>query len=219
MTSPALDGRTLKIHGFAYWVTSSAWGQGGGKVCLRIRNTLRDGSLEPELCILVVWIACSTAGEVASEHHLGMAMARGGTEPALSDLPVRGHAVAARMQRAESKHGAGMALGSGFLEQIQCGGSGGRSAAAVEHHLRERDLGVRQAGISLPCEPDACCLEVGGARFIDDDADSRNRGAGGLGLAPFFAPQADQGGLVATHDYPGIRTANKAAANRAKSPT
>ena len=25
MTSPALDGRTLKIHGFAYWVTSSAW--------------------------------------------------------------------------------------------------------------------------------------------------------------------------------------------------
>ena len=33
-----------------------------------------------------------------------------------------------------------------------------------------------------------------------------------LGLAPFLAPEADQGGFVAAHDDPGIRAADKGAA-------
>src|SRR5262249_37886553 len=33
-----------------------------------------------------------------------------------------------------------------------------------------------------------------------------------LGLAPFFAPEADQGGLVATHYNPGVRAADEGAA-------
>jgi len=32
-----------------------------------------------------------------------------------------------------------------------------------------------------------------------------------LGLAPFFAPQAHQGGLIVTHDDPGIRAADEKA--------
>ena len=30
-----------------------------------------------------------------------------------------------------------------------------------------------------------------------------------LGLAPFLAPQADQGGFIAAHDDPGVRAAYK----------
>ena len=30
-----------------------------------------------------------------------------------------------------------------------------------------------------------------------------------LGLAPFFAPEAEQSGLIAAHDNPGVRAANK----------
>jgi hypothetical protein len=30
-----------------------------------------------------------------------------------------------------------------------------------------------------------------------------------LGLAPFFAPDAEQGGFIVAHDHPGVRAADK----------
>jgi hypothetical protein len=61
----------------------------------------------------------------------------------LGGWPVRGHAVATGMQRAERKHRPGMALGSCFLEQPERGGGGDR-------HAR----------VSCPDEPSAGRLEI-----------------------------------------------------------
>jgi hypothetical protein len=35
-----------------------------------------------------------------------------------------------------------------------------------------------------------------------------------LGLAPFFAPEADEGDFVVAHDYPGVRAADEKASFR-----
>jgi hypothetical protein len=91
-----------------------------GQVGLRLRDALGDGPFQPNLGILIVLITGSTATEIATQHHLGMSVPEFGSssEPLLGEWPVRRHAVAAGVERAERKHRAGMTVGSCFLEQV-----------------------------------------------------------------------------------------------------
>ena len=62
------------------------------------------------------------------------------------------------------------------------------------------------AGIALV--PGAVEVLGGGPELHDEVAGQVLR----LGLAPFLAPQADQGGFIAAHDDPGVRAADEAPA-------
>ncbi len=53
-----------------------------------------------------------------------------------------------------------MAFRSRLPEQIERDGRRGRTAAAVQRHLRERDLSVGQADVGRPREPGARLLEI-----------------------------------------------------------
>ena len=67
------------------------------------------------------------------------------------------------------------------------------------------DVGEDLAGIAFVPAP---------VQGFGDDAKLDDEVAGevlGLDLAPFFPPQAEQGGLVIAHDDAGVRAADKAA--------
>ena len=68
------------------------------------------------------------------------------------------------------------------------------------------DVGDPPAGIALV--PGAVELLGRGPELHDEVAGQVLR----LGLAPFLAPEADQGRLVAAHDDPGVRAADEGAA-------
>src|SRR5262249_34110343 len=82
------------------------------------------------------------------------------------------------------------------------GGGHPRNRRMLDVALHVPDLA---AGIML--EPEAIELFRGPSELHDEVVREILR----LGLAPFLAPKADQGGFIAAHDDAGVRAANKSA--------
>ena len=92
---------------------------------------------------------------------MAVALLGGGTKPALGGRAIGGNLVTAAMKRTERKHRADMSLGGRLFEQGKPAGHVLRAAPAVQHHLRERDLGILHPGLARAGEPTPGLLEIG----------------------------------------------------------
>ena len=86
---------------------------------------------------------------------------------------------------------------------------------AVEGCRHPRDRRVLDPALHIAHPPAGVALIPGAVEILSRCPELHNEIAGqilGLGLAPFLAPEADQGGFIAAHDDPGVRAADESIA-------
>ena len=134
-----------------------------GKFVSRFLKTLLRGSLEPKTASCCVVLSGKAFQEISAEHELGLpvpALGRG-RKPFLRLHVVDRQSLAGTLQRAESKHCAGMTVGSSSLEQLYRGLRRAFASAPIEQHLGKCHLRIEHATLGRLGKPVAGLLRVG----------------------------------------------------------